>query len=357
MAGRGKAAMGFRIAVALLVVGVGAWLLTARPPALLLEHAATFCTVPAWRNPRNLNAGRSFAWVSDREVILEGDLSLDPVPYYRVAQGATALSGRPVMSSREIGVRFSPDCRCWLAVRSSKPLTEVVVEALNPQPLHTPRAPLSTTPVWVRDSRHIAYVDRDPALCLHVWDVTTGEDRRYAMPRELENAPANQVIGFARNGNVLIAPEGETVETPTFGPPNTGQAETPVNFPAITLCELSLEPQMRIVKRRRIAVPVKDCYGMMILSPAGDRLLLVFAVDHQPTPFESWIHRILPFASDPHTMNERMMVCGLDGDHLHDLGIYRQEPSQPDVIAPTWTPDGKRIGFVYGDRIMTVPAD
>ena len=64
-------------------------------------------------------------------------------------------------------------------------------------------------------------------------------------------------------------------------------------------------------------------------------------------------------------MVEEGWFCNFDGSDMKEVGYYNIRGSiasptssnAPWIINAKWTPDGKRISFVYKDRLMTVPVD
>jgi hypothetical protein len=138
-----------------------------------------------------------------------------------------------------------------------------------------------------------------------------------------------------------------------------------VNFPRLHLVEVSVSGPPRVIRKVSPRVPATECLGTVLLSPKGDRLLWAALCDQRASPFEVRLHRYLSFVPGEDTLVERGWVSAIDGGGMKEIGYYdvpaakapAGKNNEPWILDPKWTPDGKRIGFVYKDKLMTVPVD
>lgn len=93
-----------------------------------------------------------------------------------------------------------------------------------------------------------------------------------------------------------------------------------------------------------------------VLSPQGDRLAWLAAREYAP-PNSPWLRRIWTFFGQHRQTLIGLWVSRLDGNQMQEIGhlAYRPKEEVPQDIR--WTPDGKRLSFLYKGGLYTVPAD
>ena len=96
------------------------------------------------------------------------------------------------------------------------------------------------------------------------------------------------------------------------------------------------------------------------LSPHRDRVAWMVA-ESRVDGFDKWVQRVFP---SYHAVNS-VYVCKVDGSEMRCLGsvpMYPVHVSNSSVIGNpiqrlSWTPDGRRVRFLYNDALWTVPAN
>ena len=106
----------------------------------------------------------------------------------------------------------------------------------------------------------------------------------------------------------------------------------------------------------------KNDFSMPVfsLSPKGDRLFLgVASMRH--TPWLCRLHERFNWIPRGKYGVEQGWVMNLDVSGKHLIGEFTVPmevgKERPWIVDPKWTPDGKKISFLYDDGIYTIPAD
>ncbi len=163
------------------------------------------------------------------------------------------------------------------------------------------------------------------------------------------------MIGFAKSGRSIT--KSETLVNPL------NSAEGPWARSKIELFEVGygadktygkLNAFKFIQNKNECSIPA------LALSPKGDRLFLgVASVRH--SPFLAWLHERANWFPEGNYCVEQGWVMNLDGSEKHLIGEFtvpaEEGKERPWIIEPKWTPDGKKISFLYDDGIYTIPAD
>lgn len=97
-----------------------------------------------------------------------------------------------------------------------------------------------------------------------------------------------------------------------------------------------------------------------VLSPRGDRLAWIMRETRVPAVSTFW-QRVRALLSGGAHPRIGLWVSGVDGSGLREIGHIDQDPRQnrlPDVPRVVrWTPDEKRLSFLYHGALYTVTAD
>lgn len=110
------------------------------------------------------------------------------------------------------------------------------------------------------------------------------------------------------------------------------------------------------VRRRPLQSPPGIARAFVALSPRGDRLAWMAQSRNVPPPLE-WLHTRFPFLRIPMTHIATLWITKPDGTQPRLLGSERIRPGQAPPGPIRWTPEGKRISFVYQDTLWAVPVD
>ncbi len=176
------------------------------------------------------------------------------------------------------------------------------------------------------------------------------------------------------------------------GPPGAAAPAAP-KPPAVTLLAFDLT-NGSLPRPIRVPLPPGTTMGTVTLSPRGDHLAWLLERETE-SPLVPLVRRFLPkhpWASRPRTRTASLWVSRTDGSDLRRIGAIELEPlplpSSPSVRGAAgvryhlyhthhtlllyhlrtlsrrddvpgglrWTPDGKRLSFVYDGTLWAVPA-
>lgn len=344
-------------------------------PLLLAVIAALFCAAVLVGRPRTLLAkatavrtgvdrfpqGAVSFWLPDGRVLVLSDstrryptFDLAPAVYDPATGQKTVLSalGHALHSAEYLSLqqsRLSPDGKwlvtgvhgqpqtCTLASLDGAHAVEVPVKYADTNYAHT---------VWAPDSRSWLYVAEDPYdHCAHVRIYDTGGK----LLRDV--AHAMQFYGREPLGFVI----GERV---------VAASRTIYGDGGIPFAEFGLYPNCPPRRLYDLTAP-GDASAVMdvALSPRGDRLAWAFAYTPVPLGIRALRRSRLFRGREPSSFG--LCVSRVDGSAMRDLGRLSSPGDRglPYWAAPgrlrclRWTPDGKRVSFLYEDGLYTVPAD
>lgn len=196
--------------------------------------------------------------------------------------------------------------------------------------------------VWMPDSRHFTALTDYSGYTLHIYslDAPSHPQERQLPPFPSEWIPKVnfflRLIGFPSAGRALCDLIGDDEQ----GIPNTDFYNVPIDGKTAD----SRHYTIPIPKEVRI-----NGIDALELSPQGDRLV--------------WCYRYLHYFNNGYSNRQEIWVSDVDGSHVHEIGFHEmtriegQQAMSDILIALQWTPDGKRLSFLYKDALWTVPAD
>jgi hypothetical protein len=316
-----------------------------------------------FRHARRLPAPRNailHAWVSDRDLIVftARGRSWNAARVDAVTGAVTPLAQFNRAFARDLRRdRFlpdlSPDGRAFLWCRSRRQEREWVVGTLDgaarivateggiPQ-----RDDEYCRATWTRDGRRwIELADTDqnsPTLCVRGLG-RGGARKRLTLPGYY----ITHLLGTTADSRdvVVTVERGPTSDIVALVPIDGGR---PARFFPIR------PPKGARVER-------------MSLSPGGDRLAWVFRFrltrNCVPGYVPYWVAQWFPSWGPPcgaavmPPSRVSLFVSRLDGGGMRELDSVYSESGLPDLLAPTWTPDGKRLSFWHWDGLWIVPVD
>lgn len=379
-AARRRGKYGCAVSCCVLAIGIAARILLEREPKPALQIARLFAVVKEWSgqpgngddyfwldNDRSLIIFHSPAWPRGRLEVLRSHPAQTPgstAPLPFATSDAFCYSPSPdgqYLAYIEVKTSGSArKSRCFLVVRGMDGTIKVHTEWLFEDNLFRNRL------VWAPDSSYCVQLDRNEAHIQRV-SLKTGRREMVALPRviPLDDPTSQDIVGVTNHGTALIARERGLL----YDPANSGataSGSNPINVPRMSLVEVSLEKPGSTVHTYSPAVPAGAGIGYIVVSPQGDRIFWGALCGAKASPLVARIHRWLKFVPAGDSVIERGWVSRLDGSGMKEIGFYALpaaalSPSSSAQVAwinnPKWTPDGKRISFVYRDRIMTIPAD
>ncbi len=339
----------------------------------ILESARVFCHVPRWAQYELGPTDEHYLWIDNEKALIlpHEDYGITGGPYVE-SHPTGSSSRRPLplsLPSWAAAVTVSPngkyaayfDRRSQFAPGNRYDL--VVSQLDGRQIAHCEwTGDVRTGPcAWTQDSSGIVMVQNLPAPCLKRLSVVTGRVETAALPRDpalwRDGAPDFSSTGFASRCRVLgftapytlvIAPRGVVSQNAM-----------------VPLVEISTTTPIQITRKFTFAIPAGAEMGTLELSPTGDRLFWG-AMCYDRMPPWVWLQLIARLIPGEGAWVERGWVCRLDGSGMREIGYYTIPAASagssgpvdpPWIIDPKWTPDGKRISFVYADKLMTVPVD
>jgi len=196
---------------------------------------------------------------------------------------------------------------------------------------------------WGPDSRTWVYLHQEDAS-LRFGELTVEGPKRRREYRVNAGTEFHQprIESVLRNGHVLVR-EGES----RLNPQQT-----------FRLFEYDLRGE-KLVNKYAIALPFTvGVYGSA-LSPPGNRIAFLLETIDPPVGLSVWLNRLTRKPSGP-VMS--LWIANLDGSHLRLLGsealrVDRINGEEAEIGCLRWLSDGKRLSFIFRDKLWTIPAD
>jgi hypothetical protein len=324
------------VALALLLgFGLLAWMTWPQPS--LLARATKLAQIDSW-DWRSLNLLPSgYLWLSNQEVLSARERSGREVLFrYNLSSGKDValvqLSQWFQKTDGRLDEALTSPGGQWILWWNDAFIQ--VAKLDGSQYARYPRHPTSDL-FWVQDARH----------WVELWnaDETPGANVRVRSPeRPLETRtsflPSDEITGYLDNG--LVTPTGQlkAIKMPygaslrvTFVEGNIGS-----NIP---------------LSQQRLHAPDGNILQAQ-LSPQGDRIALL-NISEPRYALPRFLRRFLPWQQKPVAAHTSVWISTADGKNMRELGSF---PSKT-FTALHWSPDGKRLSFVYQNALWTVPVE
>lgn len=124
--------------------------------------------------------------------------------------------------------------------------------------------------------------------------------------------------------------------------------------------EFGIEPNAAPPRPFRIPLPTKGRVDELALSPQADRLVWRLYCERESSVM-GLLQKLFPRMELETRRTVEFWVSRLDGREPRCLGT---QPAKPDYLPGhngpghmRWTPDGKRVSFLYQSRLYTIPAE
>ena len=366
-----------------LAIAIAAVIYVSRRPKPALQAAQLFCIVKPWAGTQLAPTYNHYYWLADNEALIVPDVDQHGAgSLFRVGLDADGKARLPVPLALSLPVTagetlsISPNGRYVATIdTTAKPggamQNYLCVRALDGKMLV--KCTCASTSIgalaWSKDSASVVAMENQPKANLKRVLISTRHVENIALPADLRFTKDENgaILGFTDHGTVLLGGQGLVAQDRDFfGPASTELGRSKVTHPHAELVELSMDGRAKIVRRLSLPAPPGAEYGFIVLSPKGDRLFWGTLCGSKPSPLEVWLHRYLSFVPGDETATEQGWVSRVDGTEMKELGFYEIPSGQPStanpagppwIIDPKWTPDGKRISFIYKDRLLTVPAE
>jgi len=201
--------------------------------------------------------------------------------------------------------------------------------------------------VWLPDSRRWLELAPDETGLLGVRMHSLDVDSPKALP----------VTAPARLRSLLgVTPDYRLIATDFYVSPGSAAR-------SVDLYEVGLYPNPTPPRRHTLRAPPNAQILDIALSPRGDRLAWAFYFSRVPTGMQ-WLARFIPSLRKRlrPRVGAGLWVSRLDGSEMREIGYQEIDPNVPAPLrlAPAeihWTPDGRRLSFVYKNALYTVPVN
>ena len=344
-----------------------------RPPNAL-ERATKIVTVPEWRGA-NRGSALSYMWLTNGDFLLSKPDERSEEHLFRGSLGKYPIELSPEppikMPARIKGFsnlvdiytshQFSPDGEWALCFTYSAGLNTVTAFQIRGAKIRVYSFESASSqdnidPIWSNDGKTIYCFDGTSKKLHRFRPYIDAKETLtvLSLPEWIVGSDVT-VLGVLESGRILV----QKTHTPTTN-------GTALIFPAPELIEL-YEVGYGTDKKRSLlwsmrfhSSPEEVNYPLVLVSPDKKRLFLGIASIRQ-TPFLEWLHQRFDWIPQGNYGVEQGWVMNLDGSGKHLIGEFtvpmEEGKERPWIVDPKWTPDGKKISFLYDDGIYTIPAD
>ena len=353
------------ISALILFAIAGFWLWT-RPPSAL-ERATKIAAVPSWSGENHRDT--PYFWLSNGDLLfIKPDMTGNDSLYRNIVGKAPAA----FYSSKAVkppGLRiedfeskmFSSDGE-WVAFAEYKKSSFVVTAWRNADGFHRdysfdgkPSSGDLLDLFWSIDGKTLFCIL--PKGDIHRFRPSIDEKEMLEIekPSAQSSHAVSDIIGFAKSGRFII--KSDTIISPSNSEDNEWRRSK------IELFEVGYgadKTYSKINSFKFIQDKNESSIPALALSPKGDRLFLGVASVRR-NPFLAWLHERISQIPEGAYCVEQGWVMNLDGSGKHLIGEYTVSMEEgkefPWIIQPKWTPDGKKISFLYDDGVYAIPAD
>ena len=340
-----------------------------RPPNAL-ERATKVVTVPEWRSS-NRSTIESYLWLTNKDLLISKPNAQNQERLFRGSVDKQPLELKPDSLAKPIDMwermfnsnRFSPYGEWATISEYTVNFYRLYVFQTGDQTRRRyefKRDQSSQSflePFWSQDSKTLYSIEWATRKLHRLRPDIDAEETLpiQILPNSLPNIKDTSIVGISNAGLLIIQKQ----HLPTaigmraiFEFPDMLELYA-VGFGADkTFSRIGSIPLRQ--NESEVNVP------LLKLSPKGDRLFLgVASVRH--SPFLDWLHKRISWLPDGNYGIEQGWVMNLDGSGKHLIGEFTapfgNRKEHPWIVEPEWTPDGKKISFLYDDGIYTIPAD
>lgn len=324
---------------------------SAPTPDYLLDHATRVVYTGDW-----MRMFHDYYWLSDHAFLFTANMGQDTAPDPMVCRYDTRTRRRravPALARQTYGlsqkhsqVALSPDRRSILwADMDSQQFLALGVDGYSRVrwPLQTGRWPLQSQLGYVRwmpDSRHWVDFqwggdyDRTSGVVIH--------DRRN--PQRLHRTPAGS-LSKLETPEPFIKPDGSFLV-------NSWDGTTDISR-TVAIYEGDMAHRQQPLRRHKIALPPDAAVSEAEFSPSGDRIAWLLES-------ETGFGETQSPSGTGATKQVAVWVCRTDGRAMRCVGrvTVPLETAWYDAPKAThWLPNEKRLSFLYGNALWTVPVE
>ena len=366
-----------RVVSSALVSGIVAlfclFLWQSRTP-LLIERAKKVVEVPEWRNEK-LTSREHYMWLSSNEFAYITGSDIGKPVFHRQTEKGVRKRLHPTLV-RHLFDRFYEDfvmkieknlnCRGSLVRSNSRQLFLVLMNRADTREIKIDLKEFLQLDdrwenCWSQDGKtlYVTCLNRDVMFQI---DPETGSAERLQIASSKSVTGQSRdckLCGITKQGRLLIA-INPMITTYSQAGVRSGEKEETFRF-----LEAGFGNESGYSRQFNIKTPFpftnnRGNTGLAIAVPSRicDRLLIGSLVWRQD-PISSWLHSKFPGVPDNSGYFEEAWVGKMDGSDMRLIGTMPMgdvNQEKPWAIEPLWSPDDRRISFIYGDGIYVVEA-
>ncbi len=231
-----------------------------------------------------------------------------------------------------------PDSRHWIYLQSGTNGCHVEICGLDTTAVTQRPAPAGVSPYWFGVTSEGQILAEEAASPPPQRPLAPGAGK----PTVVSSAPQASIGGSIARSSASTAPAKSGT------PVQTGSVSNNNMFHFVRFALDGSAPE----KHFSVRLPGHTTTLELILSPHADRVaLLQLFLEPSPYPWMRWLH-VYPGSKQIETIWEGQ----LDEGSLSQVGPG-VDATSTSVLEIRWTPDGKRLSFLYDSALYTMPVD